>query len=124
MPGVDVAPFRVDHEPSDCGFGREGMSRRIAFFKMVSIVRGANIVRRELGSINRAVYAIAFLHEPGTPLPTPWYPAATAWNGRLIYSFGGGVQANYHMGRALGAMTGTEGKLFMEDLGAGFLGIG
>jgi 5-methyltetrahydropteroyltriglutamate--homocysteine methyltransferase len=34
---------------SDCGFGREGMSRRIAFFKMVSIVRGANIVRNELG---------------------------------------------------------------------------
>jgi len=34
---------------SDCGFGREGMSRRIAFFKMVSIVRGAKIVRRELG---------------------------------------------------------------------------
>ncbi len=34
---------------SDCGFGREGMTRRIAFYKMVSIVRGANIVRRELG---------------------------------------------------------------------------
>jgi 5-methyltetrahydropteroyltriglutamate--homocysteine methyltransferase len=34
---------------SDCGFGREGMSRRIAFYKMVSVVRGANIVRRELG---------------------------------------------------------------------------
>jgi 5-methyltetrahydropteroyltriglutamate--homocysteine methyltransferase len=34
---------------SDCGFGREGMSRRSAFFKMVSIVRGTNIVRRELG---------------------------------------------------------------------------
>lgn len=34
---------------SDCGFGREGMSRRIAFYKMVSIVRGANIVRKELG---------------------------------------------------------------------------
>jgi hypothetical protein len=34
---------------SDCGFGREGMSRRIAFYKMVSIVCGANIVRRELG---------------------------------------------------------------------------
>jgi 5-methyltetrahydropteroyltriglutamate--homocysteine methyltransferase len=33
---------------SDCGFGREGMSRRIAFYKMVSIVRGANLVRREL----------------------------------------------------------------------------
>jgi 5-methyltetrahydropteroyltriglutamate--homocysteine methyltransferase len=34
---------------TDCGFGREGMSRRIAFYKMVSLVRGANIVRRELG---------------------------------------------------------------------------
>jgi 5-methyltetrahydropteroyltriglutamate--homocysteine methyltransferase len=34
---------------SDCGMGREGMSRRHAFYKMVSIVRGANLVRRELG---------------------------------------------------------------------------
>jgi 5-methyltetrahydropteroyltriglutamate--homocysteine methyltransferase len=34
---------------SDCGFGREGMSRRIAFYKMVAIVRGTNIVRAELG---------------------------------------------------------------------------
>jgi 5-methyltetrahydropteroyltriglutamate--homocysteine methyltransferase len=34
---------------SDCGMGREGMSRRHAFNKMVSIVRGTNIVRGELG---------------------------------------------------------------------------
>jgi 5-methyltetrahydropteroyltriglutamate--homocysteine methyltransferase len=34
---------------TDCGFGREGMSRRIAFYKMVAIVRGTNIVRHELG---------------------------------------------------------------------------
>jgi 5-methyltetrahydropteroyltriglutamate--homocysteine methyltransferase len=34
---------------SDCGMGREGMSRRHAFYKMVSIVKGTNIVRRELG---------------------------------------------------------------------------
>ncbi|KYF73859.1 hypothetical protein BE17_07050 [Sorangium cellulosum] len=34
---------------SDCGFGRQGMSRMHAFHKMVSLVRGANIVRRELG---------------------------------------------------------------------------
>ena len=33
---------------TDCGFGREGMSRRHAFYKMVAIVRGTNIVRREL----------------------------------------------------------------------------
>ncbi len=35
---------------SDCGMGREGMSRRHAFHKMVSIVQGTNIVRRELGA--------------------------------------------------------------------------
>ncbi len=29
--------------------GREGMSRRHAFYKMVSLVLGTNIVRRELG---------------------------------------------------------------------------
>jgi 5-methyltetrahydropteroyltriglutamate--homocysteine methyltransferase len=34
---------------TDCGFGRQGMSRMHAFYKMVAIVRGANIVRRELG---------------------------------------------------------------------------
>jgi 5-methyltetrahydropteroyltriglutamate--homocysteine methyltransferase len=34
---------------SDCGMGREGMSRRHAFYKMVSIVQGTNIVRQELG---------------------------------------------------------------------------
>ncbi len=32
---------------SDCGMGREGMSRRHAFYKMVSIVQGTNQVRRE-----------------------------------------------------------------------------
>ena len=34
---------------TDCGMGREGMSRRHAFYKTVSIVLGTNIVRKELG---------------------------------------------------------------------------
>ncbi len=34
---------------ADCGFGREGLSRRIAFYKCVSLVLGTNIVRKELG---------------------------------------------------------------------------
>jgi 5-methyltetrahydropteroyltriglutamate--homocysteine methyltransferase len=34
---------------TDCGFGRQGMSRLHAFYKMVSLVRGTNIVRAELG---------------------------------------------------------------------------
>ena len=34
---------------SDCGMGREGMSRRHAFYKMVALVLGTNLVRKELG---------------------------------------------------------------------------
>jgi 5-methyltetrahydropteroyltriglutamate--homocysteine methyltransferase len=34
---------------TDCGFGRQGMSRLHALYKMIAIVRGTNIVRRELG---------------------------------------------------------------------------
>jgi 5-methyltetrahydropteroyltriglutamate--homocysteine methyltransferase len=34
---------------SDCGMGREGMSRRHAFYKMVALVQGANLVKKELG---------------------------------------------------------------------------
>ncbi len=34
---------------SDCGMGREGMSRRHAGYKMVAMVLGANLVRREIG---------------------------------------------------------------------------
>jgi len=33
---------------SDCGMGREGMSRRHDFYKMVAL-QGSNMVRRELG---------------------------------------------------------------------------
>lgn len=34
---------------SDCGMGREGMGRRHANYKMVAMVLGTNIVRKELG---------------------------------------------------------------------------
>jgi 5-methyltetrahydropteroyltriglutamate--homocysteine methyltransferase len=34
---------------SDCGMGREGMGRRHAAYKMVAMVLGTNMVRRELG---------------------------------------------------------------------------
>jgi 5-methyltetrahydropteroyltriglutamate--homocysteine methyltransferase len=34
---------------SDCGMGREGMSRRHALYKMGALVQGTNIVRKELG---------------------------------------------------------------------------
>jgi 5-methyltetrahydropteroyltriglutamate--homocysteine methyltransferase len=34
---------------SDCGMGREGMSRRHAFYKMAAMVLGTNLVKAELG---------------------------------------------------------------------------
>jgi 5-methyltetrahydropteroyltriglutamate--homocysteine methyltransferase len=34
---------------SDCGMGREGMGRRHAAYKMVAMVLGTNVVRKELG---------------------------------------------------------------------------
>ena len=79
------------------------------------------IVRREMGTINRAVYAIAFLHEPGTPLPTPWTQTGSGWNGRLIYSFGPGCQAGYHQGRNLGGLAGN--RSFLEETQFGDYGI-
>ena len=43
-----IAPERLVLS-SDCGFGRQSMSRMHAYYKMVALVRGANIVRKELG---------------------------------------------------------------------------
>ena len=34
---------------SDCGFGRQGCNREIAFYKAAAIAQGCNIVRKELG---------------------------------------------------------------------------
>jgi 5-methyltetrahydropteroyltriglutamate--homocysteine methyltransferase len=42
---------------TDCGFGRQGMSRLHAAYKMVALVRGTNIVRRELGLAEADVLA-------------------------------------------------------------------
>ena len=53
---ADLVRRALKHLPSerlilgtDCGMGREGMSRRHAFYKTVAIVQGTNLVRRELG---------------------------------------------------------------------------
>lgn len=55
------------------------------------------VVRLERGTINRAVYEIAFLHQPGTPLPDPW-TSTDGWNGRLRYNFGGGCGGGHYQG--------------------------
>ena len=67
------------------------------------------IVRVETGTINRAVYQIAFIHQPGAPLPVPG-TRTPGWNGRLVYTFGGGLRASYHQGRWItGGSSGVPG---------------
>ena len=74
------------------------------------------IVRREMGTVNRAVYLIAFLHEPGKALPDPW-TRTDGWNGRLVYSFGGGVRAGYHQGRSVGGLSAGTSNLEHANYG-------
>ncbi len=57
------------------------------------------VVRVETGTINRGIYRIAFLHQPGQPLPDPW-TKVPGWNGRLVYSFGGGAKTGFRQGNA------------------------
>ena len=53
---ADIVREALKHIPperivisSDCGMGREGMSRRHAQYKIVAMVLGTNIVRKEIG---------------------------------------------------------------------------
>jgi hypothetical protein len=59
------------------------------------------IVRRELGTLNRAVYDIQFLHQPGQPLPSPWTRRPPQWNGRLVVTFPGGCGSGHVQGSHL-----------------------
>ena len=65
------------------------------------------VVRIETGTVNRAIYQIAMLHAPGAghPEPDPW-TVSPGWNGRLIYTLGGGcVNGWYRQGARTGGVT-------------------
>ncbi|MBI4888507.1 MAG: hypothetical protein HY824_15535 [Acidobacteria bacterium] len=54
------------------------------------------VVRIETGTIDRAVYQIAMLHNPAVD-PAPDFASRSAgWNGRLIYTFGGGCEPGWY----------------------------
>lgn len=71
------------------------------------------IVRLETGTINRAIYQIAILHDPESTAPSASSPPA-AWNGRLVYTYGGGCEAGFFQG------TTTGGVLRDDMLSAGY----
>lgn len=70
-------------------------------------------VRIETGTINRAIYQFAILHDPSSNEPNALAPSAQ-WNGRLIYTFGGGCEAGYFQGNS------TGGVLREDMLGKGY----
>ncbi len=59
------------------------------------------IVRLETGTIDRAVYQTAALFDGSAP--SPLVPDRS-WNGRLVYTFGGGCNAGYHQGDSTGGV--------------------
>jgi hypothetical protein len=71
------------------------------------------IIRYEAGTINRAIYELAVLHDPSGADPSP-FASNTPWNGKLVYGFGGGCNAGYHQGRS------TGGVLNANELGRGY----
>lgn len=62
------------------------------------------VVRVENGTVNRAIYQIAMLHDPTTSAPDPLNPSS-GWNKRLIYTFGGGcINGWYVQGTTTGGV--------------------
>ena len=62
------------------------------------------VVRVQTGTINRAIYESAVLHDPTQPTPNPWTRSA-GWNGKLVYTHGGGCRGGwYHQGVATGGV--------------------
>lgn len=62
------------------------------------------IVRLETGTLNRAIYQIAVLFDPQkdkAPNPSGVF---TAWNGKLIYTYGGGVGPGYNQSTSTGGV--------------------
>ena len=78
------------------------------------------IVRRETGTINRAVYEISFLHQPGEPLPDPWTDSR-GWNRRMVYFFGAGAGSGFHQGTLNpGYWSPAGAALDLQILGKGY----
>ena len=67
-------------------------------------------VRVETGTVNRAIYENAILHDPRDPEPDPWMRSC-GWNGKLVYTHGGGCRNGwYRQGSATGGVL-REGLL-------------
>jgi hypothetical protein len=102
-------PFDAGNRPADLGMTTTSDGKTVPL-----------IVRQEKGVVDRSAYVIDILHDPALgPPPTPTGRGGSGWNGKLIYSFGGGMQANYHMGRKYGDL--SPDYALVEERNVGFL---
>ena len=92
---------------------------------MTTSINGQNvplIVRQEKGVINRSGYIIDILHDPAAgPVASFLSKGGSAWNGKLIFSQGGGIGDGYHQGRGYGGL--TAASQFIEDGQVGALDV-
>lgn len=79
------SPYDVDNPPTDVAEVTTDQGHTVPF-----------IVRRERGTANRGVHAIAVLFDPSKPF-TPQQPQK-GWNGKLYYPFGASCNTNYGQG--------------------------
>ncbi len=54
------------------------------------------IVRVETGTLNRAIYQTSVLHNPLADKPPSFTQPPAGWNGRLVYTFGGGCTGGWY----------------------------
>lgn len=67
----------------------------VSFVTLENGVTVPQIIRVETGTVNRAVYEIAMLHDPNDIEVSPWSRSA-GWNGKLIYTHGGGCRGGWY----------------------------
>lgn len=69
-------------------------------------IRVNYIVRLETGTVNRAIYQLAVLHDPvNDPAPSP-SARYRGWNRKIVYPFGGSAAAGYQQGYFAGMNSG------------------
>lgn len=54
------------------------------------------VVRIETGTVNRAIYQTSMLHDPSREADPSYKVSPAGWNGRLVYTFGGGCTGGWY----------------------------
>ncbi|MDP6651783.1 MAG: DUF6351 family protein, partial [Gammaproteobacteria bacterium] len=94
---TNTAAQETSADPVD-GQGTDQSGAVLSDIAEIVDYRGATIpfiVRVETGTVNRAIYEIAMLHDPNTGSIDPWNPSDN-WNGKLVYTHGGGCRGGWY----------------------------